>query len=84
MVDYTRSDVHMYHELKEQAKKMVEVFSFLEMVEYKACIFYEVDAKAFEEQCTCKKINRLGKEFCAETECWLCSHYKSKEAGESG
>lgn len=77
------SDIRMYHELKEQAKKMAEVFAFHEMNAYQACVHYNYDGDACESSCSCPKINRLGKDFCAEKECWLCDYYsvKNKERG---
>jgi len=72
------SDVKMYHELKEQAERMVKVFAYHEMNEYQACIFYQYDWEACEEGCCCPKINRLGKDFNAQNECWECKEYKSR------
>jgi len=71
-----KSDIRMYHEMKEQAKKMAELFAFHEMKLYMKCIFYVYDSQACEETCHCERINRQGKDFCAEKECWLCKHYK--------
>ena len=72
------SDVRLYHELKEQAQKMAEMFAYHEMKKYKECIFYDYNSQACEEDCLCTQINRLGKDFCAEEECWLCNYYKSR------
>ena len=75
------SDIRMYHELKEQAKKMADMFAFHEMVTYQKCIYYHYDGEACECSCSCPKINRLGKDFDPEKECWSCDYYsvESKE-----
>lgn len=69
------SDVRLYHDMKEQARKMVELFAFHETNEYQACVSYHYDNEACEESCSCTRINRLGKDFNAEEECWQCIYY---------
>ena len=69
------SDIKMYHDLKEQAQKMAGVFAFHEMQTYQGCAYYEYDRDACEEGCTHQDINRLGKDFDAEKECWKCTKY---------
>jgi len=80
---YMNTDIHLFHELKEHAKKMSEVFMFLEMKAYGKCKFYHYDSMACESTCFCPEIDRTGKtkriipeDFDPEKECWLCDHYE--------
>ena len=74
----SQTDIRLYHELKLQAQKMQEVFAFLEAEEYSKCISYRYDSEACEESCLYTKINRLGKDFHPEEECWECAEFTKR------
>ena len=74
-IDITKSDIHMYHMMKEAAMEMHKLFSHHEMNSYMKCKSYAYDRDACEVYCTSAKINRLGKDFDPANECWACAYY---------
>lgn len=72
-----KSDIEMWHKVKEFADTLVRIASISELHELHKCRFYEFD-EASEEVCHNPKVKTNG-DFDGTKECWKCEHRELKK-----
>lgn len=72
-----KSDLELWHKIREFAETLARVAKLKETDEIFNCEFYEFD-EASEENCHCPQISRESSEFNSDEECWKCPHRKER------